>query len=359
MSKGYLILLTIAITFVVFFKIYEEKQSTPADPPVLTTVTHTSPEVATLPPPPLSKTIQNDYHVFQTFNNCGPAALSMTLSYYGFNHSQFELGQDLRPYQNPLGDNDDKSVTLDELAKKAAEYGLVPFHRPNGSIELVKQFIANDIPVVTRTLLTETEDIGHYRVIKGYNDATGEIVQDDSLQGHNLKYTYSEFTKLWQTFNYEYLVLVPRKKEFVARAILGEDTDVVTSWKKAAANSRRELELNPDDMYARFNLSVALYYTGDFQNSVLNFEMIENRLPFRTLWYQIEPVQAYFELGDYQRVFSLTEEIFNNQNRAFSELYTLRGKVFKKQGNLEAAESEFEKAYFYNKSQKPAYELLI
>ena len=70
----------------------------------------------TLPPLPSQKILPNDYHVFQTFNNCGPAALSMELSYYGINISQQELVQDLRPYQNPQGDNDDKSVTLDELA---------------------------------------------------------------------------------------------------------------------------------------------------------------------------------------------------------------------------------------------------
>src|SRR3989344_1288639 len=84
-------------------------------------------------------------HVFQTFNNCGPASLSMALSYLGFDVSQAEIGQALRPYQIPKGDNDDKSVTFPEIAEYAKKYNLVAFHRPNGSIDMLKKFISNDI----------------------------------------------------------------------------------------------------------------------------------------------------------------------------------------------------------------------
>ena len=31
--------------------------------------------------PPVSKILSSEYHIFQTFNNCGPASLSMTLRY--------------------------------------------------------------------------------------------------------------------------------------------------------------------------------------------------------------------------------------------------------------------------------------
>lgn len=274
MLRLFLILPIIALSVFVFFRIYENNPPVSNVFPVITTFTGTptATPTPTLPPLPNSKTIENNYHVFQTFNNCGPAALSMALSYYGINKSQQEPGQDLRPYQNPQGNNDDKSVTLDELAEKALEYNFVPFHRPNGTIELIKQFIAHDIPVITRTLLKENDDIGHYRVVKGYDDTTGEFIQDDSMQGHNLRYSYSQFRKLWQMFNYEYLVLVPADKEEIAKSILGEDADVKTSWKKAADNSQKELESSPDDIYARFNLSVALYHTGDLQNAVSEFE---------------------------------------------------------------------------------------
>src|SRR3989338_6887144 len=100
---------------------------------------------------PNSKVLPGTYHIFQTFNNCGPAAFSMALSYYGINKSQQELGNEIRPYQVANGDNDDKSVTLEELAEKSKEFNLVPFHRPNGTIELIKLFLTYDLPVITRT----------------------------------------------------------------------------------------------------------------------------------------------------------------------------------------------------------------
>ena len=83
-----------------------------------------------LPAIPPQKILPTDYHIFQTFNNCGPAAFSMALRFYGITESQATLGQALRPYQVPSGDNDDKSVTLEEMAEKSKEYGFTPIHRP-------------------------------------------------------------------------------------------------------------------------------------------------------------------------------------------------------------------------------------
>ncbi len=331
--------------------------SSPVSLSAITSSPSPTPKFSLVSPPP-QKILENSYHVFQTFNNCGPAALSMALSYYGVRESQQKLGEDLRPYQNPQGDNDDKSVTLAELAEKSKEYGLIPYHRPNGDREKIKLFITYDIPVVTRTWLKTDEDIGHYRIVKGYDDTKREIIQDDSLQGSNLRYSYDEFHNLWKKFNYEYLVLVPEEKQQIAEAILKEDKDNKIAWKKAEENARRELDQNPDDVYARFNLSVALYNIGDFQQSVEEFEKVENKLPFRTLWYQIEPVQAYFALGNAEKVLTITDRILNNHNRAFSELYLLRGEIYKKQGNYNAARSEFEKALLYNKNMKKAQDAL-
>ncbi len=307
--------------------------------------------------PPSSKILENNYHIFQTFNNCGPAALSMAFSYYGITKSQLELGNELRPFQVPNGDNDDKSVTLEEMAEKSKEYGFIPYHRPNGDIELIKHFITYDIPIIARTWTKVEEDIGHYRIIKGYDETSKQIIQDDSLQGKNLRYSYDEFNALWRKFNFEYLVLVPKDKIETAKAILEDDVDEETAWKKAVLSSESELKKNPNDIYSRFNLSVALYNIEEFQKSVEEFEKVENSLPFRTLWYQIEPILSYYELGNYDRVFEITNRILNNHNRAFSELYILRGKIYQKQVNLEAARLEFQKAVFYNSNFKSAQEV--
>lgn len=314
--------------------------------------------ITLLAPPKFKVLNNNDYHIFQSFNNCGPASLSMALSYFGINVSQKELGDALRPYQIASGDNDDKSTTLEELAAKGAEYGLIPFHRPLGNPELVKLLITYDIPVITRTWTKPNEDIGHYRLIKGFDDNSGEFIQDDSLQGKNLRYTYGEFDSMWKQFSYEYLALIPPEKEKIAKAILGQNADYRTAWSNAVSFSLTQLEKNPSDIYARFNLSVAYFNTGEYQKSVNEFEKVENQLPFRTLWYQIEPIEAYFELGNYNRVFQITDKILNNHNKAFSELYILRGKIYQAQGNSPLAREEFRKAVLYNKNLQEAKDLL-
>jgi tetratricopeptide (TPR) repeat protein len=324
----------------------------------LSTVSPSSSPTSTPAPLPPSKMLESEYHIFQTFNNCGPAALSMTLSYFDINKTQQELGQALRPYQNPQGDNDDKSVTLHELATKAEEFGLISYHRPNGSSELIKQLLAINLPVITRTHLNENDDIGHYRVIKGYDDVTQEFIQDDSLQGHNLRYSYPQFNRLWSVFNYEYLVMAPADKAEAVETILGENVDERTAWKHAADRARRELEMDNATLYDRFNLAVALFHLGEYEKSVSEFEQVETNLPFRTLWYQIEPIQAYYELGNYQRVFEMTDAIFDRQNRAFSELYVIRGDSYQQLGRFEDARREYERAVFYNQHLLDAQEKL-
>lgn len=331
---------------------------TPVPSPTIILLSPTPTALPTESPIPQSKTLANQYHTFQTFNNCGPAALSMALSYYGINKSQQELGNDLRPYQIANGNNDDKSVTLSELAQKGQEYDLLAYHRPMGNPQIIKQFIALGIPIITRTWLKPNEDIGHYRVIKGYDDNQQVFIQDDSLQGKNLIYSYQEFDDIWKQFSYEFLVLIPRSQQVQAESILGDLVDEQKAWQTAIDHAHKQLSANPKDIYARFNLSVALYHTKDYQQSVAEFEAVESQLPFRTLWYQIEPIQGYFELGNFDRVFFITDKILNNHNRAFSELYIIRGNIYQQQGQIEQARAQYQLAITYNRNLSAAQQAL-
>jgi tetratricopeptide (TPR) repeat protein len=264
--------------------------------------------------------------------------------------NQQELGKDLRPYQYPPGNNDDKSVTLDELALKAIDLGFTVYHRPAGTIELIRQIVSQDIPVITRTWLHKGEDIGHYRVITGYDDATNEIIQDDSYQGAGLRFTYTDFLELWQAFNYEFLLIVPKQKQQSVELKLGSLKDSQEAWKQALLLAEQELNKNPDNIYSQFNQSVALYKNNQYQESVNVFEHIEHRLPDRMLWYQLEPIYAYYFLGDYDRVFEVTQEILEGGNRGNAELYYLLALIYNKQANQAMADKNVKWANTYNSS---------
>ena len=326
----------------------------PTKPPAVSSAAAAPYQVANLP---ARKILPIPYHVFQSFNNCAPAALAIALSYYDIHKTQQELAADLRPYNNPQGINDDKSTVPEELGAEAAKFGLIPYYRANGNIDLLRQFISAGIPVVMRTLLHDNENFAHYRVVKGYNNTTRELIQDDSYENKNLRFSYDKFLTLWQQFNYEYLILVPPGKQAVAEGILGESLDPVASWQGAVRTASAELAQDPNDLRAGFNLSVALYNTGDYQGSVDAYEKVQSRLPQITLWYQIQPIQAFFEIGDYARVMSLTSAVLA-KNISFSELYILRGKVYIEQGQPELAKKEFQQALFYNKNLKSAQEAL-
>jgi tetratricopeptide (TPR) repeat protein len=304
------------------------------------------------------KILPIDYWIKQTPNNCAPAALSIALSYFDITVSQEELAADLRPNNNLEKKDDDKSTPPEELAEKIKEYGLIPYYRANGSPELIEQFISNDIPIVIRTLLYPDQDYAHYRVVKGYDSIKKEIIQDDSLEGKNLHFTYEEFNKLWQPFNYSYLLLVPKDKQSLVESILGEELDPKTAWKNAELRAREELDANPGSYKSGFNVVTALFYQGDYAGSLREFEKVSSRLPMHTMWYQMEPIQAYYNIGNYDKVFSLSNKIFADGNKGYSELYMLRGQAYEAKGELSLAKVEFEKALLYNKNLEPAIEAL-
>jgi len=295
---------------------------------------------------------------YQTFNNCGPATLSMILSYYDINKSQKELGDEMRPYQHPKGDNDDKTIFPHEFVAWVEKFGLKAVYRPNGSLELLKLFLANEIPVVVKTWLRPNEDIGHFRIIRGFDEGAKVLIDDDSYFGPNRRLSYFDFMSMWQPFNYGYIPVYQPEKEEIVKAILGQEQDAEVAYWQAVNRAQKEAELDPDNIYPVFNLSTSFHHVGEYEKSVAEFEKVESRLPRRMLWYQIEPILVYKELGDYDRVFEITNWLFEHGNRAFSELYQIRGEIYLEKGDKEAARREFELALQYNKNFQPAKDAL-
>ena len=307
---------------------------------------------------PSKKTIGNLTHVGQTFNNCSSVALVIALSHWGVKDTQEAVALATRPWNNPRGDNDDKSVTLYEMAEYVEGRGFATYVRPNGTIELLKKFVANDIPVVARALNDPNKDYVHYRVVKGYDENKKIILESDGIEGKNQVYTYDEWLHLWKDFNYSYLVVVSAEKQPMVEEILGEEKEADVAWRNAKTRAETELQKNPNDYWAHYNLLTALYYLGDYKGTVREFEKIESHLTPHKLWYQMEPIEAYFNLGNYDRVIALADSVINNNNKSVSELYILKGKIYQKRGDLTAARKEFEKAVYYNDSLKAARDAL-
>lgn len=358
------LILFIIIGLTLIFSSKAHKSNLPN--PIITSNNNTvAPSPTPTPPPQIKLNQPTGYKLlplkksnYQTFNNCGPATLSMLLDFYNIQTSQQEIADELRPFQHPKGLGDDKSVTLDELASFAQKHNFITFKRPNGDLDKLKLFLEQDIPVLTVTWLNQQGGFGHYRIIKGYNDQNQTIIEDDSIYGLNQTLSYNDFLKLWQVFNYQYLVIVPAEKQDLVKAILKDDADLETSYKNALTKSQSELKNNPQDIYAYFNQSTNLYYLNDFEKSVESFEKVQSNLPEKMLWYQIEPILAYQETKNYKKALNLIERIFRNGNIAASELYFIKGQIFLDQGQKDLAKQEFQKAIHYNKNYTPAKDKL-
>lgn len=305
-----------------------------------------------------SALLPNPKHVFQTFNNCGPATLSMVLGFWGTDVSQKELADKMRPWQIASGDNDDKTIFSHEFVDWAQEYGYEAISRVNGDIEVLKKLVSNNIPVVVKTWLNPDEDIGHFRLVRGFDQSKQVIIQDDSYHGKDKQISYYDFLNMWQPFNYNYIVVYKPENQAKIKAILGEEIDPQTAWQNALSRAKQEHELDPQNPYPVFNIATASYQLGNYKQSVDAFEKVQGKLPRRMLWYQIEPIWAYYELKNYDRVFAITDQILENGNRAFSELYLIRGKIYEQEGNLEAARQQYELALKYNENYKEAKEAL-
>lgn len=308
--------------------------------------------------PGRSELVDIPTHIYQTFNNCGPATLSMILAFNGKSISQKELGDAMRPYQIPSGDNDDKTIFTTEFVDWAKKYQVEALGRINGDISTLKIFTANGFPVVVKTWLHMNEDIGHFRIVRGFDENDEVIIQDDSYEGPNKKLPYYDFLSMWQPFNYAYIIVYTPDQKDLVEAIIGLELDESVAWQNSLARAQKEAELDAENVYPWFNISRAYYHFGDYQKSTEAFEKVETRLPRRMLWYEIEPVLAYQKLSKYDRVFQITEKVLNGGNRAYSEFYQIRGEVYLAQGKMEEARREFELAVRYNKNFTPAQEVL-
>ena len=84
-------------------------------------------------------------HEWQTWNNCGPATLAMTLSYFGSPLDQAAIGAVLRPFP------DDKNVSPHELVDFARGQGYEATLLVNGNADLLRTLVSNGLPVLLET----------------------------------------------------------------------------------------------------------------------------------------------------------------------------------------------------------------
>jgi len=292
-------------------------------------------------------------HQQQTWNNCGPANITMALSFFGWREDQSFAAAILRP------DEDDKNVSPHELVSFVNDQTQVrALYRVGGSIELLKYFIAANFPVVIETAYTPAgyDWIGHYQTVVGYDDTISSFYIYDSYlgsgeNGEGIAEPYSEFDSGWQAFNRVFIVLYRETDQALVGQILGDYADSVTAAEIALMTAQSEARANPQNTFAWFNMGSSLTRLGRFEEAASAFDQARRLgIPFRLNWYQFSMFEAYYEVGRYDDVLALVQTNITNSATTYvvEETYYWQGRVLQAQGDIQGARSAYQRALRQN-----------
>ena len=343
--------------------------STP-DLPGSTATLAPSPTLTITPTPiPEGAALSGIRYERQTFNNCGPANLSMALSYWDWVGDQRDTRAYLRPNHASV---DDKNVSPAEMVDFIeTNTGLDATVRVGGDIDLLKRFIAAGFPVIIEKGHHPANDwwMGHYLVLNAYDDGGQSFIAQDSLIGADFSLPYAELEPWWRNFNYIYLVIYPPERESELLGILGSQADPVQNYQYAAQKARDEIPgLSGRDLYfAWYNLGTNLAALGDYagaagaydQAFLINAALPEGDRLHRMLWYQDGPYQAYFYSGRYADVIELGNATLAWVGEpVLEETFYWMGLAREAQGDLDKAIYDLNKVVEINPNNTQALERL-
>lgn len=336
--------------------------ATPADAPVWTPA-----PVAIQPtdiPLPASFKLSNIRYEQQGWNNCGPTTLTMALSYFGWSDNQETAARWMKP------NTEDKNVSPwqmvrfvnDESTGVYGRIGVKALYRIGGNITLLKRLLAAGFPVIIEeSIQPEGDDwMGHYVLLIGYDDYAQNFLTFDSYLGSNQEQgrpnPYSTLDEKWRHFNRVFIVIYRPDQEYALRTALGSYVDPTYGYQVALDTARIEAVQNREDEWAWFNMGTAYTYLKVYEDASYAFdEALRLGLPWRMLWYQFGPYEAYLHTERYGDVLAYANATIGTTEYV-EESYYWQGMAYAAQGDTQNAVSLFNRALNYNRNFFPAQE---
>ena len=318
-------------------------------------------------PLPAQAMLNGITHMYQRYNNCGPANLAMALSFWGWQGTQQDTADYLKPNAR------DKNVMPYEMELFVEEQtDLSAAVRVGGDLQLLKALISAGYPVIVEKGFEGVRFdgwMGHYQVVNGYDNAAQVLFVQDSYDGPNLEIAYEEMLNRWRAFNYTYMVIYPPAQEEQVMAILGPQADLNTNYEAALQRATEETSrLSGRDLFfAWFNRGTNLNYLHDYQAAATAYDAAfanyptipEKERPWRMLWYQTGPYFAYYYTGRYQDVVDLAISTLTVMNESvLEESYYWRGMARLALGETDSAIADFRKAADVHPGFQPALDQL-
>jgi tetratricopeptide (TPR) repeat protein len=275
----------------------------------------------------------------------------------------------------------DKNVMLYELQDYITENvpGMTSALRYGGDIDVLKRLVAGGFAVIAERgiyeldMLGKNSWMGHYQLVTGYNDATDEvIVQDSYVDGPDFPIGYDEFVNAWRDFNYLFLVVYPEERESEVVELLGALADQDTAARIALDRAKMEVGTltGNDQFWAAFNVGtshVALREYVDAADAYDSAFSLYSRLsedmtsrPYRVMWYQTGPYFAYYYSNRYSDVIKLADTTLNDTiaKPILEESLLWRGRAYYMSGDTQSAIANYRAALKLHANWAPAIQAL-
>jgi tetratricopeptide (TPR) repeat protein len=339
--------------------------------PLVSTPTQVGPTYTPLPSPtptlsptPIPGSVRlegvkyEDQH--NRYNFCGPANLSMALTFWGWDGNRDTVGEYVKT------NKDDKNVMPYELQDfvltQTDRYGALI--RYGGDIDLLKKLVAGGFPVVTEKgyytydLTGRYGWLGHYQFVTGYDDAKGVLVVQDTYipQGENHEFPFAEFNDGWRSFDNLFMVVYPLEREGELLKLLGDYADTDWSSRNAlqVATNETSTLTGVNQYFAAFNTGTSHVNLKEYVDAAYAYDYAfqlyadlpdDDLRPYRMLWYQTGPYFAYYYSGRYQDVIDLANVTFDTVgDDVLEETWYWRGMGELALGQTEAAIADFQES---------------
>jgi len=266
-----------------------------------------------------SYTMEGFRYEAQGWNNCGPATLTMGLSYFGYEQNQVPAANWLKPGY------EDKNVSPWEMVAYVNTQvgdGTRALYRHGGDFERIKALLNEDFPVIIEAGYDPAgyDWMGHYLLVKGYDDTAQQFITNDSFYGENYAYSYDEIRDKWAHFNNLYIVLYDASRESELMSLLGDDADERVNIQNALAMAQEAARADASDAYAWFNIGTSYTLMGEYEYAAAAYDEARKwGLPWRMLWYQFGPFEAYNAVGRYQDTLDLARQNLNDGGGQYVE----------------------------------------
>ncbi len=335
---------------------------------------------STITPTPLPEWVKLDGVKYEDqhgrWNYCGPANLSMALTFWGWEGNRDVVGKAVKP------NDKDKNVMPYEMQDFVAEQApdLDSLVRLGGDIELLKRLVAAGFPVVAEKGYYEYDYtgklgwLGHYQFVTGYDEAKEVLIVQDTYvkDGKDHEFSYADFIEGWRSFNYVFLVAFPRERAEEVYALLGPYADPTWAARHALEVAKAETETltGMDQFFAWFNVGTShvnlqeygdATYAFDYAFSTLYPNLPEDKLrPYRVMWYQTWPYWAYYYSGRYQDVIDLANTTLYDtiSEPVLEESFYWRGLAREALGDSQGAIDDFRTSVQLNPNFGPGWEQL-